>query len=98
LAEQLMNSCNESQFLALGNTELLELLANRNQLILESFRENFVNNSATFSLRIESHDGNSILQFIHQSVCQGFTLAKVEIQKVGPESSYSGEVEFSYEG
>jgi len=98
LSEQLNNNCRENQILALGNTELLELLASRNQLVLESFREGSANNSATYSLVLESSDGNSILRFIHQSACQGFTLANVEIKKEVSESNYSGEVEFSHEG
>lgn len=98
LAEQLTNNCRESQFLALGNPELLELLASRNQLVLANFSENSISNVATYSMRIESVDGNSILSFIHQSACQGFNLANVQINKSDSESLYSGQVEFSHEG
>ncbi len=98
LAEQLNNSCIENQILTLGNTDLLELLASRNQLVLESFRENSINSEATYSLRVESTDGNSILRFIHQSACQGFSLANLQINKSESEPYYLGQVEFSHEG
>ncbi|MDG2090917.1 MAG: type II secretion system protein GspM [Gammaproteobacteria bacterium] len=98
LTEQLTNNCRESQFLALGNSELLELLASRNQLVLANFRESLINNGTTYSMSVESNDGNSILSFIHQSACQGFGLANVQINIGDSESSYSGQVEFSHEG
>ncbi|PCJ42763.1 MAG: hypothetical protein COA71_04480 [SAR86 cluster bacterium] len=98
LAEQLINDCRGNQILALENSDLLELIASRNQLVLESFTENLTNNEAVYSMRIESNDGNSVLRFIHQSACQGFTLAHVQIEKSESESLYSGQVEFIHEG
>ena len=98
LAEQLNNSCIENQILSLENTALLEFLVSRNQLVLESFRENLANNEASYFLGVESTDGNSILRFIHQSACQGFSLANLQINKSETEPYYSGQVEFSHEG
>jgi len=98
LSGQLNNSCLENQILSLGNTDLLELLASRNQLVLANFRESLINNEARYSLAIESTDGNSILRFIHQSACQGFSLANVQINKSESELYYMGQVEFSHEG
>lgn len=98
LAGQLVNSCSESQFLALNNTGVLELLASRNNLVLANFRENFSSNNPSYSMGIESTDGNNILSFIHQSACQGFNLANVQIDKNVPELSYTAQVEFSHEG
>lgn len=98
LAEQLTNNCRDSQFLALENSELLELLASRNQLVLTSFRESLNNNAATYAMSVESNDGNDILSFIHLSACQGFNLANVHINISDSGPSYSGQVEFSHEG
>ena len=98
LTEQLINNCRENQFLALDNKDLLELIASRNQMVLDSVIENISNNEASYAIRIESNDGNSILRFIHQSACQGFTLSYVEIDKSESKSFYIGELEFSHEG
>ena len=98
LSEQLNNSCSENQILTLSNADLLELLASRNQLALESFTETIIDRDARYSLSLESTDGNNILRFIHQSACQGFSLANLQINKSDSESSYLGQVEFSHEG
>ena len=98
LAEQLNNSCLDNQILTLENTNLLELLASRNDLVIQSIRENSLNNEATYSLGLESTNGNRILSFIHQSACQGFSLANLQITKSDSELYYVGQVEFSHEG
>ncbi len=98
LAEQLINNCRTNQFPSLDNQDLFELIASRNQMVLDSVIENISNNEASYAIRIESNDGNSILRFIHQSTCQGFTLSHVEIDKSESESFYTGELEFSHEG
>ncbi len=98
LSAQLNNSCVDNQILTLANTDLLELLASRNQLMLDNFRETAVSGGATYSLSVESIDGNSILRFIHQSACQGFSLANLQINKSDSESYYLGQMEFSHEG
>lgn len=98
LSEQLNNSCTENQILTLSNTDLLELLAIRNQLALESFTETVIDRDARYSLSLESTDGNNILRFIHQSACQGFSLANLQINKSDSEPYYLGQVEFSHEG
>ena len=98
LAEKLVNSCRENQVLALGNSDFIELFASRNKLVLANYKESLINNKVAYSMLIESNDGNSILNFIHQSTCQGFHLANMKISIGESESSYSGQVEFIREG
>ena len=94
LAEQLLNNCRDNQSLALGQSEVLDLLATRNLLQLGSISAS----GARYSLRLESDDGNNILRFIHQSACQGFVLTSVQIVKAESADAYSGQVEFRHEG
>tara|TARA_R110000772_G_scaffold264509_5_gene385136 strand:- start:278 stop:766 length:489 start_codon:yes stop_codon:yes gene_type:complete len=94
LAGQLLNNCRDNQILALGQNELLDLLATRNLL-----QTGTISSSGTsYSLQVESADGNNILRFIHQSACQGFILTSVQIDKAESSDHYSGQVEFRHEG
>lgn len=94
LAERLINSCSETQLLSLPPEELIELLATRSSLNVQ----NMDSNGSEIALQLSTADGNSILQFIHQSACQGFTLNAVQIQQEATGSTYLGNVEFRREG
>lgn len=98
VAERLATSCRENQFLALADDDLLELLASRNQLVLENFRQRPANGEIIYSMQIESINGNSILRFIHQSACQGFSLTNVQIGRNESETAFIGRLELSHEG
>lgn len=93
LAMQLSNSCRENQILALGGRELVELLASRNQLRLETVNIN----GADFSLRLSAENGDNVLRFIYQSACQGFALSGLQIDRTDTDS-YLGRLEFRREG
>lgn len=93
LAEQLLNNCRDKQILELPETDLLELLASRNQLQLTVLQAGGTN----FALQLGGADGNDILRFIHQSACQGFMLTSVQIEKGESGANYTGRVEFRHE-
>jgi len=98
VAERLVSNCRDNQFFALTDSDLLELLASRNQLVLENFRQRPANGEIMYSMEIESMDGNSILRFIHQSACQGFSLTNVLIDRSEQATSFTGRLEFNHEG
>jgi type II secretory pathway component PulM len=96
IAGRLSSACRENQFLALADIDLLELLASRNQLVLNDVRQGSANGENTYAMQVDSMEGNNILRFIHQSACQGFVLANISIEKSETES-FSGRLVLSHE-
>ncbi len=94
LAERLVTGCSESQLMSLPPEELLELMATRSRLNVQTMESN----GSGIALQLSSSDGNSILQFVYQSACQGFRLSAIQIQQDATGSNYLGNVEFRREG
>ncbi|MAY02368.1 MAG: hypothetical protein CMQ38_05235 [Gammaproteobacteria bacterium] len=93
LAVQLQNNCRDLRIMSLAARERLNLLVNRNNLTLQNLRVNDDN----YSFELRTEDGNNILQFIHHSACQGFSLSALTINREAA-NAYLGRVEFHHEG
>ncbi len=93
LVRELNNSCANMQILPLAPKELIELLASRKQLQIESLALS----DQSLSLQLSAQNGNTLLSFIHESSCQGFNLIEMQVENLDSDLDYMASLEFRYE-